>query len=186
MKADNPDNKDTFQNNPTSWYYRLSKCMIEVLLPVIDLLAEDHGRKKRNILDSSFIDNYLFAAFTKRGPGASEAASGDSSSDGTMVPEQLPIPEMSLAEWDEYLKPNPTVYRLVSSDNEDTDSESGFLDQELSDAGTDDWKDEVPTSQVQIAEMNASSIEHDLSEAVLENLPQVSRRCCQLMYLESH
>jgi len=66
MEADMADGEDTFRNNPTSWYYRLSKCMVEVLLPVIDLLAEDHGRKRKTILDKSFLDNYLLGAWTGR------------------------------------------------------------------------------------------------------------------------
>ena len=138
IKSDIGDAKNTFQNNPTSWYYRLAKCMIEVLLLVIDLLAEDRGQKKRSILDSSFIDNYLFAAFTRR-VTTLEATSGDSSGDGTMVPEQLLIPEMSLVEWDQHLKPNPAIYRLVSLDEaSESESESDFQDLELSDAGADD------------------------------------------------
>jgi hypothetical protein len=160
------DGEDTFQSNPTSWYYRLSKCMIQVLLPVIDLLAEDHGRKKKTILDSSFIDNYLLNAWTGS-MATSETTSGHSSSDGMTVPEQLLIPEWSLAKWDEHLK-YERVYKMMGLDNE-TDSESGFQETEIQ-----DWRSEVPENQAEIAEKNALSIEHDLSEAVLETLPQVN------------
>jgi hypothetical protein len=170
------DGEDMFRNNPTSWYYRLSKCMIEVLLPVIDLLAEDYGRKRKTILDKSYIDNYLLTAWTGR-VATSETTSGDRLPD----PEQLLIPKLSLAEWDEHLRYDK-VYKLMGLDDT-TESKS---DPQKAENKIEDWRAEVRKDYVHITEDNALSIERDLSEAVLETLPQVSYGCHYLMHLDSH
>jgi hypothetical protein len=150
--------------------------MIEVLLPVIDLLAEDHGRKRKTILDKSFIDNYLLAAWTGR-VATSETTSGDCLPD----PEQLLIPELSLVEWDEHLRYDK-VYNLMGLDDT-TESKSN---PQKAENEIEDWRAEVPKDHVHIAEENALSIERDLSEAVLETLPQVSYCRRYLMHLDSH
>ena len=108
--------------------------MIDVLLLVIDLLAEDHGRKRKTILDKSFIDNYLLTVWTRR-----VATSETTSSDCLPDPEQLLILEWSLVEWDEYLRCEK-VYKLMGLDDT-TDSKSGFQETENE---IEDWRAEVP------------------------------------------
>jgi hypothetical protein len=150
--------------------------MIEVLLPVIHLLVDDHGRKRKTILDKSFLDNYLLAAWTGR-----VATSETTSRDRLPHPEQLLIPEWSLAEWDEHLRYDK-VYKLMGLVDM-TDSKSGSPETEKE---IEDWRAEVPKDRVHIAEENALSIERDLSDAVLETLPQVSYCRRYLMHLDSH
>jgi hypothetical protein len=127
-------------------------------------------------LDDTFIDNYLLSAWTGR-VATSETTPGDCLPD----PEQLLIPEWGLVEWDEHLS-DLKVYKLMGLDDmTDSKSRSPEAENEI-----EDWRAEVPKDRVHIAEENVLSIERDLSEAVLETLPQVSYCRRYLMHLDSH
>src|SRR5271168_697425 len=98
-------------NAETSWFQRLTRATFDVLVPLLNTVAPDHGGKKSSLLPIPIlVDRHLMSA-------ATYSSSSYVVEDGVIrIPEQFPIDNKSFIEWCGFMWKNTLLHSILGID----------------------------------------------------------------------